>query len=150
MTALVNDLERHAEEPPVVYFARYVDPWTIAAGLYFPSTLAVDACNANSSGIDLTFFRPLPELKRPIPNRLSVKGWKRRYQNYEEYQFANQLHQCLICWEEILETQGVETGIVLAFRGVGGCWLDQEVEAAARTLPDWFRSESTGEGRVGL
>jgi hypothetical protein len=141
MVALIADLERHASAPPVVYFARYVDPWTTAASLYFTPLLGADVGLVLSDEVDVAFFRPLGrnEPGRSLAKRLRGKDWKLRFQNFEEYQFASQLHLCMKSWEDLLDAQGVETGIVLAYQSVGGCWLDDEVEEGVRTLPAWFR-----------
>ena len=158
MVAFMDDLERHADLPPVVYFARYVDPWTTAASLYFIDVYLGFASGlgpgltVGSDEIGLAFFRPssLARWKRSSEKDLRAKDLRTRFQNAEEHQFAIQLHQCLASWEELLEAENVKTCIVLAFRGVGGCWLDEEVEASARALPAWFRRELSGEDRGGL
>jgi hypothetical protein len=62
---------------------------------------------------------------------------------------ANQLHNCLVAWEDALEARGAKPGVVLAFRSVGGLWLDEEVEVGARTLPSWFGDGSLYGGGAG-
>jgi len=125
MLALADALERHAEAPPVVAFVRFVDPWTTAGALHFTSRLGVEAATALSDSIDVAFLGgPALSALRPRlrPDRLLL-GIGGRSSTPEER------------W---LESRGVETGLVLAFRPVGGCWTDEDVEAGGRSLPAWF------------
>jgi hypothetical protein len=153
MVALIEDLERHAEAPPVVYFARYVDPWTTAASLSFTSAGGplAGVRPVLSADVDLAFFRPSRrrKLKGSIEADLRAGDRSNRFPNFEAYQFANQLYNCLIAWEDVLEARGAKTGVVLAFQSVGGLWLDEEVEASARTLPSWFGDGSLYRGGAG-
>jgi len=140
MLALADALERHAEAPPVVAFVRFVDPWTTAGALHFTSRLGVEAATALSDSIDVAFLGgPALSALRPRlrPDRLLL-GIGGRSSTPEERWFGDNLRHVATAWEGLLESRGVETGLVLAFRPVGGCWTDEDVEAGGRSLPAWF------------
>jgi hypothetical protein len=57
---------------------------------------------------------------------------------FEQRQFYQALAECSANWEPLLEDEGVETAIFLAFRSVTGSWLDEEVAEASRRIPEWY------------
>lgn len=146
MLALVDALERHAEAPAVAAFVRYVDPWTTAACLHFLSRLNVEAATALSDSIDVAFLGgpALANLRpRLRPDRLR-QGIGHGSSTPEERWFGDNLRHVATAWEGSLESRGVATGLVLAFQGVTGLRLDEEVESEVRAIPPWWRSYDGG------
>jgi hypothetical protein len=154
MSALEEAIESRAHLPPVVFFRKYVDPWTVC-----PCSCAVDYLDRLDPAIGGRVFAPsvraalwsgpelalfsvadragwMEELKRRLAG---LRGkWARPVDWFEQRQFYQALAEGTVDWERLLEDQGVETVIFLAFRSVTASWLDEEVAEASRRIPEWY------------
>jgi hypothetical protein len=159
MSELQEAIEAHADRPPIVFFRKYVDPWTIGAGYSTLSELAtyegstcgqvlapfLSAVRAREgwSGPELGLFSVADRAgwMRTLEGRLAELHGGNRDRPcdwFERRQFYQALAEGTVSWEKLLEDRGVETAIFLAFRSVDGCWLDEEVAEASRVIPAWY------------
>ncbi len=158
--SLREAIEAHAVGPPVIFFRKYVDPWTTAAALQAMHLLAPHggeplgelvapflAASGSRSGysgpICTALFTPTERgrLKAELEAGLAFfdpGNPDRGIDWFERRQLYQALAECAASWEELLEAQEVEAAIFLAFQSVGGCWLDEEVTEAVRRVPAWL------------
>jgi len=139
LTDLIGLIEAHASYPPVVFYSRYIDPWTISPCLTFLSSFTDHEIYAIS--LEVWGDVVLMAQRDPSLLRYSVDDFKARVaddkSSPEWRYFANQLDECVQRWQDISGKNTIDTAILVMFRGVGASWTDDELLAACRTLPAW-------------
>jgi len=125
--AWADDLRSHSHEPPVVFFAEYIDAWSMG-----PPPLNPDAglIRVVSDDIEL-YCLPLPIKKRV---RRHLKRLRKKGQFFEDRLFGKITVNAIDVWDRV-----VDVGAVVFLRKVlGATVLDEEVERSAGVVPAWI------------
>ena len=115
-------LLKHGFTPPIVYRSQHVDLWS--AGDVF--NRALDTCDhqllTNRFQIYSKRASSSHRDDKPLPQ-------------FDEYQWLDRrIQEAATSWKEMESTP-----LLLLFREImGGLWLDSEVEASLKHLPDWW------------
>jgi hypothetical protein len=168
MVVLRDALEAHADLPPVVFFRKYVDPWTIGLAadamrllgpqdgeplgeLIAPFLQALRSREGWSDPIEMALFTPTApgRLKEVLGEGLAwyhPTNPDRGHDWFERRELYQALAACAEGWAELLAAQRVDSATVLAFQPLGGSWSDEEVAAAVGEVPSWFVALKSGWG----
>lgn len=132
----------HSDFPSVVWFHEYVDTWTIA-----PSHFAIGDLENLSTQIKIIQSDNVEAMLITASDRKVARCLKERIINYhnvrghspERRYFLNQLRRCAISWQPFLETNNIETTLLVVFDVIGPSRLDHDIIRMAENLPVWFQ-----------
>jgi hypothetical protein len=146
MQQLVDQLSYEEPAPPLVYFARLLDPWTVAPVLSIYSALRGRGMRlrlARSDSLDCLFIHPsdwaslLNELARYRNERENNAP-----EQQERDRLFVQLTECAGSWENLLSATYIERAVLIASLAIGGSWLDEEVLEGSLVLPSWYHKSA--------
>jgi hypothetical protein len=156
MLRLSREIESHADRPPVVYFRKYLDPWSSGPGFFFTADWEMgefkdDAYRVPSSRITLAFLRltKRSRLREELADELRLIRRRRAVGDVEWRWYLRALRECVAAREPFLESHGLETALVLSFETMGGYWDDEEVIRESSGFPawlDWLKGEPPRRG----
>ena len=124
--SLVDRIREHAHEPPVVFFAEYVDMWSMSFNFSYPFPLVM------GDRYELTLV-DLP-LSQDVTRQLK----KERNATFSENRFfAKMILEARDAWEKVVD----ESTLLIVRRVVGGLVLDHELEATLASVPKWIQND---------
>jgi hypothetical protein len=129
--AWAGRLREHGHEPPVVFFAEYVDLWSSDPARRFLVEMGLLSICANRFELSCL---PLP-LSPSARNHLAKV--KKSGQWSEDRFFATVTLHAADAWGEIVE----EAVLVFLRRVIGGLVEDDAIEASLLNLPDWIKRQ---------
>jgi hypothetical protein len=148
MQQLADALRAHASQPPVIFWAEYVDMWS--CGLLFTdifSGTVVRACNVMSDNEELLCYR-LPDensLRTALERQLRRKPAKERDPQELRWYLLALLEACR-AWEKIVDT----SAIVVVRRVVGALIEDRDIHTSLESVPGWLQAVQRRRGNPGV
>ncbi len=139
MLRLAAAIERHAAYPPIGYFAKWVDPWTVAGALVIYSWLRGRRCRlrlACGKRIDMLLIQPesWPRFRR----RLIAIRQARPGATFEEKVILSHLIQAAIAMDSLYQIHQIDRAILVVRQAVDISCTSDEHLAAARSVPEWY------------
>jgi hypothetical protein len=137
---LLTLLEAHATRPPVVFFSRHLDAWTMAHEFWLKQQLQINDLPRTVTCNDMTLFFLSLDMEEPTRDRLSkLLTESASGAQFEETRMLFMiLRQCLVGWHALLEPHSIPSALLLFIERVGGSWMDREVVAESSTIPEWL------------
>ena len=148
MHELAGLLETNATLPPIVYYERLIDPWTVCPLLVIYTEFRERQANlrlARSDGLDYLLIQPSfwPNFKEELL-RIQTRRCTGNAQNREHELLIAHIINCAVAWESLLSAHGIHQAIVMTSQGVAPSWLDSEVVAMSEKIPPWYEGEGDG------
>lgn len=135
--AFVLSLRSHSHEPPVVFFAEYVDTWSMGDvfARAFGAKRTRRFLRVAAGPLEMIFYR-LPDggrLQRAI--RLALRKTLARERAVQEsHWLLTILLEALLSWQELTS----HAVLVLVRDVIGPLVCDEEVEGALKDVPEWI------------
>jgi hypothetical protein len=133
VTAFVNAFRANASEPPVLFFAEYIDQWSVAFSQvrFFPKKCPITLV-LNAGPSVATYELPdAGKLRRHISRKLKRPKsiWA-----YEDRWFLSHLHDAIVMYSAILP----RATLIILRESWTSSPDDTEVIASASTIPPWL------------
>lgn len=144
LVRLANLIEHNASGPPVVFFHRYIDTWSICPGLTFRDMLGdlkSKILYIQTEAIEAALY-PTAEASS-IGSRIESflnRGGEFDVPPWEVFQFFSILKQSMTGWRALVDKHHLPSATLAFFQSVGPSVLDGDVVAATQAIPDWFNS----------
>lgn len=141
MESLSVQLEENAHEPPIVFYDRFVDPWTFGPALEIYTRL-----RGQNAGIRLARSRNSVEYLLIQP-----QNWGRfteyLLQLHEEIQrqgvhpesinLIDRLRMCALAWDKLLSRTQICRAVLIICRSIDISWIDEDVLNGCN-VPKWY------------
>lgn len=141
ITNALGQLESHATAPPLLFYRKYIDPWTVFPSAYIAEWFddAAKVLRVNYQEKDWLFVRQydLPKLVARLND--SIASMQRDTFQIQEYLYLmTMIRDCLESWKELIRLSMIDTTIIFSIESVGGSWLDDDIVRSCTYLPSWF------------
>ena len=135
MDRLVSVLFQHALDLPTMYFCQYADAWSLGSFVQchvggWPGLIEVGSAKHSLALV------PVAAEEKTLKARLT-KALRKRKMTQEDRWFLVNLREAVDAWSPLC----VDSAIIVVRELLGGSWLNEEVEASAKVLPEWLRPE---------
>jgi hypothetical protein len=143
---LLARIEHNAIAPPIVYFRKYIDPWTVTPSLLLADHLKRIGTNVVSVATTSLDFMCLTSVRKHSARRLLKLLKEQKQAGFENRVLLRAIRESMLSWSKLLEDLTEQIAILCFFSAQGASWLDSEVatSATASQTPAWFRQSNKG------